>query len=152
MKTAFVLILAMLAQAGGDAILSRAMREAEALCSQEQGSWLVMAQHAATNPGTWLGTALLSVFFALFAAALSWADLSFVLPASSFGYVLNVAFAWYFLGEKISWAKWAGTICICVGVLAVSRSGIKTNEQLPDFSGPAPAGGLPDSKGNFSNP
>jgi uncharacterized membrane protein len=69
---------------------------------------------------------LLIVFFVLFSASLSWADLSFVLPATSFGYVLNVTFAWHFLGETVSATKWMGTILICIGVIAVSRSGVKS--------------------------
>jgi drug/metabolite transporter (DMT)-like permease len=132
MKTVIVLILAMLAQASGDTILSRGMREAEAFSRMTGGDWFSMAGHAASNPSIWLGTALLVAFIALFSAVLSWADLSFVLPASSFGYVLNVAFAWHFLGERVSLAKWAGTIFICAGVLAVSRSGIKSTDVQED--------------------
>jgi uncharacterized membrane protein len=126
MKTTIVLIFAMLAQATGDAILSRGMKQADAICRMEKGSWLSMAGHAAANPAIWLGTILLIVFFVLFSASLSWADLSFVLPATSFGYVLNVTFAWHFLGETVSATKWMGTILICIGVIAVSRSGVKS--------------------------
>jgi len=71
----------------------------------------------------WVGTLLLIVFFVLFSAALSWADLSFVLPATAFGYVLNVAAGNYFLGESVSNRRWAGAAIITLGVLFVSRSG-----------------------------
>ena len=43
-----------------------------------------------TNPLIWLGILLLGLFFGLYLAALSWADLSFVLPVTSFGYAMNV--------------------------------------------------------------
>jgi len=74
------------------------------------------------------------VFFVLFSAALSWADLSFVLPATAFGYVLNVAAGNYFLGESVSTSRWAGAAIITLGVLFVSRSGQQaaepSNEEL----------------------
>ena len=75
-----------------------------------------------TSPGIWLGIGLLGVFFVLYAAVLSWADLSFVLPATAFGYVLNVACGYYFLHEAVTLARWAGSLCICLGVVCVSRS------------------------------
>ena len=79
----------------------------------------------------WVGTLLLIVFFVLYSAALSWADLSFVLPATAFGYVLNVAAGHYFLGELVSNRRWAGAVIITLGVLFVSRSGQRTGETPP---------------------
>jgi drug/metabolite transporter (DMT)-like permease len=122
MKTAIVLIAAMLAQASGDVLLSRGMKQADHFFLAQSGSWPKTAWQIASLPEVWVGTILLILFFALFAAALSWADLSFVLPITSFGYILNVAFAAVFLGEKISSAKWAGSLLIVLGVLAVARS------------------------------
>jgi len=74
----------------------------------------------------WLGTALLIVFFVLYSAALSWADLSFVLPATAFGYVLNVAAGHYFLNESVTPTRWAGSVVITLGVFLVSRSGVRS--------------------------
>jgi drug/metabolite transporter (DMT)-like permease len=67
-------------------------------------------------------------FLYCFSAALSWADLSFVLPATAFGYVLNVAAGYYFLGETVSTRRWAGAVIITLGVLFVSRSGDRTGD------------------------
>jgi hypothetical protein len=97
MKTAIVLISAMLAQAVGDVLLSRGMKQADGFFHAHSGSWGKAAWQIASLPEVWMGTILLILFFALFAAALSWADLSFVLPTTSFGYILNVAFADVFL-------------------------------------------------------
>ena len=74
------------------------------------------------SPGIWLGIGLLGVRFVLHAAVLSWADLSFVLPATAFGYVLNVACGYYFLHEAVTPARWLGALCIGLGVVCVSRS------------------------------
>jgi drug/metabolite transporter (DMT)-like permease len=78
---------------------------------------------AMEEPLIWMGTVSLILFFVLFSAALTWADLSFVLPVSAFGYILNVAFAFYFLHEPVSALRWLGTGLIIFGVVLVSRSG-----------------------------
>ena len=124
MKTATVLIIAIVSQAIGNVYLTKAMK---AVTTPGATDDLVsMAMRAAANPALWLGTALLIVFFALYSAALSWADLSFVLPATAFGYVLNVAAGHYLLNESVSPARWAGSAIITLGVFLVSRSGVRT--------------------------
>ena len=134
MKTAVVLISAIVAQALGDVLLTKGMKAIEALEANDAASssfWQVwhIGLQALQSPTVWLGTLLLIVFFALFSAALSWADLSFVLPATAFGYVLNVAAGFYFLSEKVSNRRWAGALIITLGVLCVSRSGVSTSKE-----------------------
>lgn len=123
MKTATVLIIAIVAQAIGNVYLTKAMK---AVTTAGTDDLISTALRAAGNPTLWLGTALLIVFFALYSAALSWADLSFVLPATAFGYVLNVAAGHYLLNESVSPARWAGSAIITLGVFLVSRSGVRT--------------------------
>ena len=138
MKTAAVLIIAIVAQAFGDVFLTRGMK---AIAPAQTGGGeffdsLSQVAHIAVqalqSPMVWLGTLMLIVFFVLFSAALSWADLSFVLPATAFGYVLNVAAGYYFLGETVSNRRWAGAMIITLGVLFVSRSGDRTGEAPGD--------------------
>src|SRR5215510_12027078 len=118
MKTAAVLITAMLAQAFGDVCLTKGMK---AIASLEAGGdgithWSSQVSHIALqaiqSPMIGVGTLLLIAFFLLFSAALSWADLSFVLPATAFGYVLNVAAGYYFLNETVSPRRWIGAVII----------------------------------------
>jgi drug/metabolite transporter (DMT)-like permease len=115
-KTILVLIPAIFAQAGGNVLLSMRMREIGS------SSWLPLVPRAAESPTLWFGTALLIVSFVLFATALSWADLSFVVPAVSAEVVLNVMSANYFLHEAVSLTRWTGVLLISVGVLLVLRS------------------------------
>src|SRR5262249_14211666 len=109
MKTAVVLIIAILAQAVGNVFLTRGMKAVAATTTNGGESLtdtvaqsLHVALRAMQSPEVLIGTVLLIVFFALYTAALSWADLSFVLPATAFGYVLNVAAGHYFLNEKVT--------------------------------------------------
>jgi drug/metabolite transporter (DMT)-like permease len=124
MKTATVLIVAIISQAIGNVYLTKAMKAVTMASTGDD--LLATVLRAASNPTLWLGTALLIVFFALYSAALSWADLSFVLPATAFGYVLNVAAGHYFLNESVTPARWAGSAVITLGVFLVSRSGVRT--------------------------
>src|SRR6266480_1211544 len=125
MKTTVVLTLAILAQAIGDMLLSKEMKSLVSSDLTANIHWLSLVLQAAGSPTIWLGTVFLTLFFLLFTAALSWADLSFVLPATSFGYVVNVASAHYFLGETVSPLRWAGTVLISTGVVVVARSATK---------------------------
>src|SRR6266851_5802750 len=125
MKTAVVLLLALLAEAGGNVCLSQGMREMSAASQLGGLAIVVLLLRGLASPTIWLGMGLLGVFFGLYAAALSWADLSFVLPATAFGYVINVACGYYFLHEAVTPARWAGSLLICLGVFCVSRSEIR---------------------------
>jgi uncharacterized membrane protein len=122
MRTPLVLITAIVAQTAGNVFLSKAMKNVELESFANLYPVILQTLH---NPGVWIGTALLIVFFALYSAALSWADLSFVLPATSFGYIVNVAAAHYFLNEPVSTTHWAGTFLIATGVILVSRSAVR---------------------------
>ena len=145
MKTAVVLITAIFAQAFGDVCLTKGMKAIASLetsaggFSESLSQVSHIAQQTMQSPMVWFGTLLLIVFFVLYSAALSWADLSFVLPATAFGYVLNVAAGYYFLGELVSNRRWAGAVIITLGVLFVSRSGQRTGEITP---GELPAPGV----------
>jgi drug/metabolite transporter (DMT)-like permease len=133
MKTAAVLLIAIVAQAAGNVFLTRGMKAVASTANPAPGGltgtlWqsLNVALQAMQSPEVWIGTLLLIVFFALYSAALSWADLSFVLPATAFGYVLNVAAGHYFLNEEVTRARWLGSLIITLGVVFVSRSGERT--------------------------
>ena len=128
MKTVTVLVLAVLFQTAGNLLVSRGMKQVAATSPWEITHWFSFSLQMAQSPSVWLGTLLLIIFFVLYAMLLSWADLSFVLPASSFGYVLNVALAHYLLLEPVSMSRWFGTMLISIGVVLVSMTGTQSAE------------------------
>lgn len=128
-KTFGVLFPAILAQAAGNVFVSMSMREVGGQ------AWLNLVPKAAGNPTLWLGTGLLVVSFLLFAASLSWADLSFVIPTVSIEVAVNVAFANYFLHEAVSLTRWMGVFLISIGVLLVVRSERQKARQEPESLG-----------------
>jgi len=80
------------------------------------------------RPPVALGVVLLVVWMLSRMALLSWADLSYVLPVTSLGYVANAAMGHYFLDERITLQRWAGTLLIVAGTVLVGRSVSSTGE------------------------
>ena len=74
------------------------------------------------QPWVALGIALLIVWQLSRMTLLSWADLSYVLPVTSIGYVLSAITGLLFLRERISVARWAGVALIMSGVVLVGRT------------------------------
>ena len=120
MKTGVVLLLALLAQAGGNVCLSTGIRELGTASPLDGPALVALLLRGLASPTIWLGIGLLGVFFGLYAVALSWTDLSVVLPATAVGYVLNVACGAAVLHEAVSPARWAGTGLIGLGLCCVA--------------------------------
>ncbi len=72
------------------------------------------------QPWVALGVALLIVWMLSRMALLSWADLSYVLPVTSIGYVLVAIVGRVLLHEQISMKRWTGIALIMGGVALVS--------------------------------
>ncbi|MCE5332989.1 MAG: hypothetical protein LLG06_00210 [Desulfobacteraceae bacterium] len=131
MKTAFVITIAVLAQAVGNTLLSKGMKIIAAMPAFQDGFSLMMLVCALQSLYIWGGIILMIVFFACFLSALSWADLSFVLPATASGYILNVFFASQFLDEPVSPARWLGSVFIMGGIALVAWSGRTQTQTTP---------------------
>jgi len=78
------------------------------------------------NPWVTLGIALLIVWMLSRMTLLSWADLSYVLPVTSAGYILQALIGRFFFGEQVSSARWAGTLLIIAGIVLVGLTSPRT--------------------------
>src|ERR1700758_3268481 len=87
---------------------------------------------ALLNPWIALGVLLLLAFFASYMNALSWADLTYVLPATSLGYVLLALIAKFALHEHVSPLRWLGIALISAGVGFVAGGPALTAEMHPE--------------------
>src|ERR1041384_2626318 len=72
------------------------------------------------RPWVSLGVALLILWLLARMALLSWADLSYVLPVTSVGYVLVALAGRVLLHERITPQRWAGIVLIMSGVALVA--------------------------------
>jgi drug/metabolite transporter (DMT)-like permease len=112
-----VLLLVALASAFGDTLLAVGMKQLGPVPLSHPDGLLI----ALRSPWVLGGILLLLVWTACYLTALSWADLSFVLPATSFGYVAVALLSRFWLHESISAGRWMGIALITAGVGFVTR-------------------------------
>lgn len=98
--------------AAGDSMLSHGMKQTGNISIHHLQSLIL----ALMDPWVALGILLLLAFFATYMTALSWADLTYVLPATSMGYVLLALVAKFVLREQVSPLRWLGIALITSGV------------------------------------
>jgi drug/metabolite transporter (DMT)-like permease len=106
----------------GDAALSRGMTSLPSISISHPLTLI----GAVFTPWIALGIALLIGYFASYLTALSWADLTFVMPATALGNVFVALLAHYWLHENISYMRWMGIVMITVGVAFVAHGPANT--------------------------
>jgi drug/metabolite transporter (DMT)-like permease len=121
-----ILVAVMLTASVGDTLLSRGMAQVGAVDVRHLG----LLWHALFNPFVDAGIVLLIGFFASYMTALSWADLTFVMPATAFGYVVVALLSRFWLHEHLSMYRWAGIVLIVCAVGFVANGPSRT-EHLP---------------------
>ena len=129
-KTFILLVLMVTFGPLGDAFLGKGMRGVGASGMQSPSDVIHFFLRAFTSPTVWTGILLLVAFFAAYTLVLSWADFSFVQPASSFAYAIVALLGHYFLGEFVSTTRWIGIVIICTGVLIVGTTPPRTTESV----------------------
>jgi len=100
----------------GDSLLARGMKDLGGFSLHNLSGLLL----AILNPWVTAGIILLLAFFACYMSALSWADLTYVLPATSLGNVLVALVAHFGFHEVISLTRWLGIALIAAGVGSVA--------------------------------
>jgi uncharacterized membrane protein len=118
------LILAAVATfaSGGDVCLARGMRDFGAVTT---ANWQELFAFV-LNPWVLTGIGLLLLFFCSYLSALSWADLTYVLPATALSYVLMALLAKLFLNEHVTVSRWLGIALITAGVGVVASGPVVT--------------------------
>ena len=130
-----VLGVVTLTSAFGDISLAVGMKRLGPVSLSHPGALL----SALRTPWVSGGILLLLVFFASYLTALSWADLTFVLPATSLAYVGVAFLSKFWLHEQISAARWLGVALITAGVGFVTQGPAYTPRDCGDPTFTAPA-------------
>ena len=117
-----VLVFIMLGASLGDALLSRGMHSVGPIAFTQP----VLLLRALLNPWVATGILVLISFMGSYMTALSWADLTFVQPATAFGNVITAVIGRVWLHEAITPMRWAGIACIVVGVGFVANGPSRT--------------------------
>ena len=77
----------------------------------------------------WLGIISMLLFLGALMIVLSWADFSYVLPATAAMYAVVPLLGHFVLGESVTALRWTGVALICAGVLFVAQTPPSTTEK-----------------------
>jgi drug/metabolite transporter (DMT)-like permease len=116
------LALTVLANTGGEIAVTRAMKDFGEVKDFRPEALLAVLGRALRSRWMWLAIGLLAVGFFSLLTLLSWADVSFVIPATALSYVVGGLGAKSLLGERLSPGRWAGIVLVSVGVALVCTS------------------------------
>jgi uncharacterized membrane protein len=130
LRTKTYVLLALMVAFGsvGDVLLSSGMKKLGGLHGWSFEGILLFFTRAMTSGEVWLGIGMLLLFFISYLLVLSWADFSYVSPASAVGYVLVALMGYLFLGEHVPPVRWLGISLICVGVFLVGGTRPNTRQ------------------------
>ena len=133
-KAIIVIFLGTIFSSIGDGFLSKGLRELQQV--ELSGSfWSMSIQYiraAIQKPGILIGVMCHTLFYASLLLALTWGDLSLVLPITALTYVFAPLVAQHYLNENVNIMRWMGAAIIVIGVCTVlvgERANIGSEKQ-----------------------
>ena len=125
MKTLIMVFAMVVCATTGDSLLKHGMTQIGAVTLTRAG--LLRSFEAAMSSGTiWFAIVFLIGFMISNMTVLSWADYSYVMPASAMGYAAVTFVGMFALGETVSPRRWIGVALICGGVFLVGQTKPRT--------------------------
>ena len=117
-KTWLAVFIISFADANGDILMAKGMKQIAS--SSDRPIWRKIAQ-VIGNRNILGGVASQATAFMAMIAALSWADISLVRPASAMTYIISMLGAKFVLGENLAAGRLVGISMIAVGVLFLAE-------------------------------
>lgn len=117
--TLLFVAIVVLAGEGGSIAITHAMKQGGEVTHFSPRNLLAVFGRTFRRGWAWLGIGLMTVAFFSLLAALSWADVSYVVPATASNYIVGALGARFFLGERLGSARWAGILLVSIGVALV---------------------------------
>jgi len=128
LKTQFMILIMVLAGPLGNTLLAKGMKEIGAVSFSSLSVVLETLGKVLSSGTIWMGIALMITFFIAYSLVLSWADYSYVQPASAMAYAVVAILGVLVLHESVSPLRWLGIGVICLGVIVVGRTHPNTTE------------------------
>ncbi len=119
LKTYFLLPVIVILAPLGNVLLSKGMKAIGPDISWAPSHLLPTLILILTSGYVWLGIGSQLGFFIAYMLVLSWADYSYVQPASALSYAVVSLLGYFWLGEHVAPLRWVGIGIICAGVLVV---------------------------------
>jgi drug/metabolite transporter (DMT)-like permease len=127
-KTYCMLLIMIVFAPLGNVMLGKGMKNVGTVATWAPSELLRIASRVFMSGYIWLGVASLLTFFVAYMLILSWADFSYVQPASSVALLVVALLGYFYLRERISPLHWAGIVVICLGVFVVGNTPPRTTE------------------------
>ena len=121
----FLLFIAFFAPVG-NVMLSKGMKGIGSARTWEPAAFLRILVRILSSGYIWMGIACLLAFFIAYMLVLTWADYSYVQPASAFSYAVVAFLGLFVLGETVNLVRWSGIAVICLGVIIVGHTHPRT--------------------------
>ena len=112
----------------GNVMLGKGMKRIGAVSVGTAADVLNLLSQILSSGAIWLGIGSLIAFFLAYMLVLTWADYSYVQPASAVAYGMVALLAHFLLREVVTPMRWAGVLLICMGVLVVGHTPPRTTE------------------------
>jgi len=129
LKTYILILFIVLFAPLGNVLLSKGMKGVGSAKNWALGDLFPILVSIVTSSYIWLGIACLLTFFVAYMLVLTWADYSYVQPASSFAYAVVALLGYFLLGETVPPLRWVGIFVICIGVFVVGHTHPRTTEK-----------------------
>jgi uncharacterized membrane protein len=126
LKTFLMILVMVVTGPLGNVLLGKGMKHIGTVVVWPPSQLLHTCHKVFTSTSIWLGISSLIVFFVSYMLVLSWADYSFVQPASSLAYGVVALLGYLILGETVSPLRWLGIAVICLGVFVISYTAPRT--------------------------
>lgn len=130
LKTYILILLIVLFAPLGNVLLGKGMQGIGSAKDWAPSDLFSIFLRIITSPSIWLGIGCLLTFFIAYMLVLTWADYSYVQPASSFSYAVVALLGYFILHERITPLRWAGILVICLGVFVVGRTHPRSAEKV----------------------
>ena len=124
MRIAVCLSIVILASTSGELLAAHAMKQSARLQVTSGSAVVMLLQRGFRLSAMWASLMLQGLAFFTLLALLSWADVSFVVPATALKYVVGAAGSVLFLREQVDRTRWAGVLLVCLGVAVMCASGL----------------------------
>jgi drug/metabolite transporter (DMT)-like permease len=131
LKTFLLIAVMVICGPLGNVLLSKGMKQSGTLLMWPPTEALHTILRVLSAVPIWLGIGSLLTFFLANILVLTWADYSYVLPASSIGYGVSALLGYLMLGEPVSPLRWLGIAIICLGVFVVGQTSPRSSEHSP---------------------
>lgn len=123
LKVLMAMTVAAAAAAVGQIFVRQGMQQVGSFDAYAPLAIVAYFGRALMNPYVIAGTALNAVFYFLFLASLSWADVTVVLPMTALEFGIAAALAVIILDEAVPNLRWAGIGLVVLGVVLITYAG-----------------------------